>query len=269
LIYFKPFLGLANRMYAINSAFALSKIFNVSLNIIWVKDLKLNAKFSNLFLVPKYHLFRLSEPTLSIYSLPFTLRFPTYMYFVKSLLKLKHSNSLILNDPDNNIINLTKLNLDKDIFIAAYNNFLQCEFDRSLFQPTEKIMDEVNNISCSFNKSTYGIHIRRTDNPLSIDLSPTNLFIQEIESIISADNDAKFYLASDSKNEKEFLFNKYKDRIITSLFDTSRQSSSGMKNAVVDMFVLSRTKSIIGSYFSSFSEVASLIGEIPLKIVQR
>lgn len=269
MIHFKPFLGLANRMRAMNSAVALANHCGIKIKIFWVKDLKLNAKFSDLFVIPEDLSVQISEPVFSFYTLPFTIRYPTYMFLVKLLFKVKYSKSIIINNLGSTEFDIAKLNTDKNIFIAAFNDFYKADFNSSLFIPTEDIAVKIDDVSKSFSKSTYGIHIRRTDNPISIDLSPTNLYVKEIDTIISQDNNARFYLATDSLSEKEFLINKYQDRIITSIFNTSRQSTEGMKNAVIDLFALSRTRMIIGSYFSSFSDIAAALGKIPLRIIKK
>lgn len=256
-------------MRAMNSAVALARYHGIKIKIFWVKDIKLNAKFSDLFVIPKDPVVQIIEPVFSFYTLPFTIRFPTYMFFVKHLFKVIYSESIIINKLGSAEFDLEKLYTGKNIFIAAFNDFYKADFDSGIFKPTEEIISKIDYISKSFNNSTYGIHIRRTDNPISIDLSPTNLYVKEIETIIAQDNKARFYVATDSLPEKEFLINKYKDRIITSIFNTSRQSTEGMKNAVVDLYALSRTKMIIGSYFSSFSDIAAAIGQIPLRIIKK
>jgi hypothetical protein len=43
--------------------------------------------------------------------------------------------------------------------------------------------------------------------------------------------------------------------------ELNRNSQQGITDAVVDMFCLSKTKYIYGSYWSSFSDIASVIGD--------
>ena len=47
--------------------------------------------------------------------------------------------------------------------------------------------------------------------------------------------------------------------------DTDRNSLEGMKFAVVDLFCLSKTKKIIGSVGSSYSQIAAEIGGIEVE----
>ena len=64
---------------------------------------------------------------------------------------------------------------------------------------------------------------------------------------------------------KESLKSKYPNRIITLLDDTYRNSLEGMKFAVVDLFCLSKTRKIIGSVASSYSQIAAEIGGIEIE----
>lgn len=64
---------------------------------------------------------------------------------------------------------------------------------------------------------------------------------------------------------KESLKSKYPNRIITLIDDTDRNSLEGMKFAMVDLFCLSKTRKIIGSVASSYSQIAAEIGGIEIE----
>jgi hypothetical protein len=255
-------------MRSMNSALAISRKIGTDLEIVWVKDLKLNAWFTDIFQLPEYEGVRIYQPKFSLFTLPFTYRFPLYMGMIKYIFKLKYDRSFILNKSTPEI-DINSINLNQKIFIAAFNDFYPAEFDNNFFKPADILQNQIDSLSNTFNDSTYGIHIRRTDNPLSINSSPTDLFEREMNQIIADDKNAKFFVASDSDAEKKRLINKYGDRILTLFCNTSRQSTEGMKNAVIDLYTLSRTKMILGSYWSSFSDIAAAIGNIPLKIIKR
>lgn len=59
---------------------------------------------------------------------------------------------------------------------------------------------------------------------------------------IEKEDTVKFYVASDEKEVKKELQDKFPRRVITLMDDTSRDSLEGMKFAVVDLFCLSKTK---------------------------
>lgn len=64
---------------------------------------------------------------------------------------------------------------------------------------------------------------------------------------------------------KESLKSKYPNRIITLMDDTDHNSLEGMKFAMVDLFCLSKTRKIIGSVASSYSQIAAEIGGIEIE----
>ena len=60
----------------------------------------------------------------------------------------------------------------------------------------------------------------------------------------------------------------YPDRIITQRTQVRRDTLDGMREAVVDLWCLAATQRIIGSYWSSFTDTAAELRQIPLEIVQ-
>ena len=163
------------------------------------------------------------------------------------------------------------INLDKkhSIYLASVHAFyINEEREFYQFKPTRDIMDRVSDITGKFNKNTIGIHIRRSDNIMSSRISNTKKFIEEMDDQLALNPDTMFFLATDSKSEQELLINKYPEKIMTNNKVFSRRSSQGIKDAVIDLFCLSKTSQILGSYYSSFSEVASQLSGIPLKIMK-
>ena len=75
-------------------------------------------------------------------------------------------------------------------------------------------------------------------------------------------------MATDSENVKEDFKNKYGNRIFFSTSEADRNSVSGIMDAVAQMYVLSMTNKIYGSYGSSYSEVAAALGGIPLIVLK-
>jgi hypothetical protein len=74
----------------------------------------------------------------------------------------------------------------------------------------------------------------------------------------------KFYLASDDYQIKEIFLEKFPNRIISPKWELSRNTVKGMKNAVTELYCLSRTKKIIGCTNSTYSNTASRLYNIPL-----
>lgn len=137
-----------------------------------------------------------------------------------------------------------------------------------LFVPATEIMDVINRLKSFFSDHVIGIHIRRTDNIMSIKNNGIEDYFQFMDQSIEANPDIKFYLATDSMEVKLHMVKRYGIRILYHDVILDRKSEQGMKDAVVDLWCLSMTKEIIGSFYSSFSEIAAELGDINLKILK-
>lgn len=113
-----------------------------------------------------------------------------------------------------------------------------------------------------------GVHIRRTDNALSIAQSPTRLFIERMKKEIEQNSDTTFYLASDSEEDKRSIVNRFGNRVFTSVHKADRNSLEGMQEALIELYLLSRTRHVLGSVHSSFSETAAQIGKISYELLR-
>lgn len=163
-----------------------------------------------------------------------------------------------------------RLALSKRIPFFGKNWQITCEnwlkvLDFSFVKPTSEMQAIVDSRCAEFPNKVVGVHIRRTDNAESIRLSPSSAFVREMKRAVDDDGIEAFFVASDSDEEKRMLRKEFGDnRIITNEHVASRSDENGLKDAVVDLLMLSRTNKIIGSGWSSFSEVASYIGKIEL-----
>ena len=112
-----------------------------------------------------------------------------------------------------------------------------------------------------------GVHIRRTDHVESIENSPTELFYSKMNSIMEECNTI-FYVATDDQTVLDEISKSFpvinhicfSDKI-------TRISSNGMKDAYVDMLCLSKCEKIYGSFNSTFSAMAGIIGNIECEVL--
>jgi hypothetical protein len=136
------------------------------------------------------------------------------------------------------------------------------------FQPVAALNAVIANISSSFDAHTVGIHIRRTDHVPSINKSPTSQFISEMKKELARNPDAKFFLATDSPAEERTVKSIFLDKVIiyekTSL---NRNDPQAIKDALVDLYCLSKTSKILASYESTFSCTAAILGKIPHQLI--
>jgi len=111
-----------------------------------------------------------------------------------------------------------------------------------------------------------GVHIRRGDNNASIKESPSELFWEAMTAYPEA---TMFYVATDSMEEREEAVRRFPGRILTgSATILSRNDPFGCREAMLDFYCLSRCSEILGSYYSSFSEMAAAYGGVPLRVMK-
>jgi hypothetical protein len=138
-----------------------------------------------------------------------------------------------------------------------------------LLKPINLIQIQIDKNSAKFTIKTIGVHIRRTDHLQSIVKSPLQSFIEVMSSDLRKDPEVNFYLATDDPEVEVILVNKFPGKIMLYEKEYSRTSKKGMQAAMVDLYSLANTSKIYGSYFSSFSDLASRIGNIPLTIIRK
>ncbi len=267
MIIVKPHSGLSNRMRCIESSYKLSKILETSLLVKWNRSPYLNCSFDDLFKILESFSVqetgytsikdngRIDKVISKYLQLPF-YKLAKYTTFHNK--EVKSINKTIIN----------KLKQSSNIYINSGEDFLTDMEWNNIFQPTSEIQNQINKYSEGFHPYTFGIHIRRGDNTKSIKQSPMLLFINKIDEILGEIDKAKFFLATDSIEIEKELKERYNGRIVTTQKILDRNSVAGIKDALIDLFCLSNTSKIYGSYWSSFSEIASKIGSISLEILK-
>lgn len=134
-------------------------------------------------------------------------------------------------------------------------------------QPTYYILNEIGNFSKKFNDKTVSVHIRSWNRNGEAGRREDLFNITKWEDKMdNFSNDYQFYLSSDSKEVINYFIKneKYKDRILiydrqTNL-DKSRDFPEGIVEDLIELYLLSKNKIIIGSHFSTFTEVAWYLG---------
>ena len=264
-----PTSGLSNRMRVIDSAISFSEKNDVEIKILWVRNSELNCPFTKLFKA-------IESTGITFYDLPF-LPFKYRLlykekYFLNKFSKMVLFDKVVffrecerLIQENYNFENLIKY---KKVFLSSWSRFYPNALMYKLFHPIDELKERIEDRTQNFSVNTIGVHIRRNDNRESIFYSPTELFVKLMKEEININNETNFYLASDSVVVKQELIREFKDRIITVCEDTERNSIKGIQAALVDIYSLSRTKKILGSYFSSFSETAAHISGIELKTIK-
>lgn len=142
-------------------------------------------------------------------------------------------------------------------------------------RPVEQVRQKVDEIVRQFPARVIGLHIRRTDHRQAKAHSPLAHFTERIEAAIREDATSCFFLATDSYATQESLLSRfgswqrgghllvlhkpYQQYLTDSSFP-ARDHVTGMRDALADLLLLARTTHVIGSYGSTFTWAAGLLG---------
>ncbi len=267
----EPHGGLANRMRVIASSIWLGSLTNRKLKLIWNVNSGLNCPIEELFMpikdvdvINKHIVYRL---------LVFNQPRDSFKHKILGLVKkLITKQYFLIQDADIQRVHKDKnelcalVNSKKDIFMHTCEEISHKTHEyKRLFIPITEIQHKIDEYCKGFNNKTIGLHIRRTDNKISIINSPIELFIKRIQEDLEKDSGCNYYLSTDDPDTESQLKTLFGPNIITRPKDYSRFSKTGVKDAVVDLFCLSNTSKIYGSYWSSFSEIASRINGIQIE----
>ena len=248
--------GLSNRMRVIASAYKLAREFDSNLIIMWPEDKWLNCSFYSIFQpIPNLEVRKIKGRFL-----PLLIRKSNYFIHKKAFYNITY-------DDINDVKEYLKKN--QQIFISTVHNFYAEENDYSIFKMTLEIENKANNLIGNYN-DLVGIHIRRTDNAISIRESPTNIFIKKIDELISKNDTTHFYLSTDSIEEEKLIRDIFGQQIIINPDkELRRNTPRGIMDAAIDMKCLSMCKEVYGSFYSSFSEAAAAMGGGKVKILKK
>lgn len=258
-IYLIPFAGLCNRMRAIASGVCISQRYGRQAKIYWNNSYGLRADFADLFQPINIPNVIIEENKKWLFSIGCTrdylLRWP--------ILKTVYDTVFNFTPRKGDISQFIHLEKKTPLLISCYSMGPHYPLDK-LFVPKKDITDSINATVGNYSTNTIGVHIRRTDNKKAIGRSPMSAFTELMNDEIKKDGSVTFYVASDDEKAKEELKRMFPGRIITMPQKADRNSIEGMKNAVTELFCLSKTRMIIGSGYSSYSEIAAEIGGISL-----
>lgn len=272
--------GLGNRMRVAASAYAMAQRTGVPMRVLWTSQWGMRCRFDELFEDSPA-----SSPVRE--GKEYTLRdaqgFEKVM-FARPTWKNLHVPKLLQRLMYNNIILAPQIwYLNRDGFdyeswfrqggtlMTAYRDFCPWTSDdlRLLFRPNMEVQRLINERTAAFSAHSIGVHIRRTDHQQAIDESPLEVFTEAIDREMEQHNDLSIYLATDDEATKDALRSRYGKRVIMSSAKATRESNDGIRDALVEMYALSRTQHIYGSAGSTFSPIAACLGDVPITILQR
>ncbi len=250
--------GLCNRLRVLLGALALSEECQVPTRLVWHPDWQCEAYFDELFEPVESRWLRVVTGSFfdrpsshkELY-LPQWLRVPFYRKQIKLFHPERHG---VLSEI---VKQYKKVYINTGFYIHPYST---AHIQR--LRPIPELQSQIDATVARFPKNIIGVHVRRRDNTWSKDVSTDAAFIKAMEQY----PDATFYIATDDEEVKWRLREAFKERTLTQETDGRRDNAFSIGDAVVDLFCLAHTKRVIGSYWSSFSDMAAEIGNIPLEV---
>lgn len=267
----QPHHGLGNRLRAFMSALHFSHLHNMTIVLQWIKDEHIQADFNDIF----------------------DSQFPLIYENTKQHFDLGGSHyNYVDDDKDHN--KGTPLKFNNSSIHAKSNCILNFDNDNisdmSFRLRSLHIKKSLLNSIPHFNSYTIGVHIRMDSvmsSPceLSSNYSQNNFsltknarskcnykhFIPIIKQYILSHN-CNFFICTDTPAVLHTLKSLFPNRIIFNNFNSTdtivNRSASSISNAFIDMISLSKCNALIGSTWSSFSEVAQYFRETPFDFVK-
>jgi hypothetical protein len=260
MIILSPIGGLANRMRVLNAGIGLTLATKKRLIVLWRSNHALNCKFNDIF--------EFTGETYPVFQYSFGSRLNHILEsgFALRCKILHQADMLELLDQTEKIQELAEKN---HLFIETYSDFYPNPLPYKQFQPSESIRRIVETFSRQFGESTIGVHIRRGDNQKSIENSTIEKFVNHMKMFAEKDSETRFFVATDSPKEEYEMSKIFPGRILTyPKRSLDRNVPVAIQDALVDLYCLSKCRKLIGSYWSSFTDVAAAINNIEVLIAR-
>ncbi len=248
--------GLCNRLRCLAAMQALAALHQVELCMLWEPGITCPASFDDLF-----------EPVCTMVSPAEMDRF-----------RLRNDIRLVAGKGAGN----------RPEFYGKGEVFTQhWKFYVRQLRPLPHILQKINDHAASvWNDHMVGVHVRRTDavadrgRRLGITFRDTPI-IDAMHKEVESNPETRFSFATDNEKTLQLFVSEFGERLTCypkgfECFDPAKHSLYGSKqaighrhtsveDAVIDLWLLSRTNKIIGTMGSSFSEHAAWIGNVPIQ----
>ena len=150
---------------------------------------------------------------------------------------------------------ISEAKLKKHCYIRTNKKLISDENMLDIFKPVDALWRIVTAYRAPGRQ--VGVHIRRTDNVKAIELSPNSLFIEKMNEEKAKDENVKFFVATDDKSVFDEIKQIFGDAVLEHKKQTySRDNPQAIKDALIDLYALSECDKLIGSYWSSFTDIA-------------
>jgi hypothetical protein len=263
VIIIEPLEGLCNRMRTLDSAIAFSQNIQRPLKVIWRMDTRLHCPLSDLF--------EYTETFGQVVEHKYPGQFARLRRRAR-IASIQVTKGVYISQKKMEYFlaeqrSFEELKRFQTIYISTWKHFYPSNSLRRNFVPISPLLSEINAITKN-GDDMIGVHIRRTDHGPSVERSPLWRFVELMEAEILLDPQVRFFLATDSPQDEALLQERFPDRIVshpkTSL---DRGNPHAIQDAVIDLYCLAACRKLIGSYWSSFSDLAWKLRDIDRVIV--
>jgi len=258
-----PRSGMCNRLLALHSAIRLSADIGQELQVVWRHETAFPVAFQDVFEAPPevagWHDFdrlatrwrgRLREYMLNLMLCPP----PSPMLRAQEIEVLRAAG-----------YDFRLLGRCRHCLIRSWGYFYPGDSGFYPYRPLDHLRQAIAKVTGRFS-NTIGVHIRRTDHAPSIRFSTTEVFIERMRAAVRAEPSVDFFVASDDAREIDRLREEFPGKIISSEPQSlSRLTLEGIEAAVIDLYALAATREVLGSYGSTFSLTAGLLGGIEIR----
>lgn len=132
-------------------------------------------------------------------------------------------------------------------------------------EPTVEVKNAFRSNLSGWTDNVVGVHLDAHQQQDHSHLSSIDLFIKRMQNMVEDDPSVTFFIASDMVAERERLSVIFSGRVIMSHTISSVDSPKGCINAFGELLALAQTKYILSTKGGTFSQVATLIHDIPLE----
>ncbi|MCA9564115.1 MAG: hypothetical protein KC561_11535 [Myxococcales bacterium] len=262
--------GLCNRLRTLISSDILAQRTGRELVCVWEMNKYLNCRFDRLFTNPftVHYLGRLQTPF-------YQLGLGPISRFIQKRQVLRLDQEHLPQFPS------LHQREEPVIWMRTCSEFRPSDMDETTWReeyvqklnglkPTPAIQERIEAfIGEHFSDYTVGVHIRRTDHKKAVAESTDDKFFEAMDGIAEQNPSCRFLLATDNSDTQADYQRRYGDRLIAyPKRSFSRASPEAIEDAYVDLRLLGSTDQLLGSFFSSFTEMAKQFRDIPLTIIK-
>lgn len=231
----------------INSAWELAKKRKERLIVLWYLCPELNCSFESLF-----------QPVEEIRIINIrSLKDPRKLFYQLTARQRLGNDDILQHKTDGILHSDFCKSLKNPAYIFTWEHFYPSH-DYHFYVPAAPLQTRIDTLTASFGPHCVGVHIRRTDNTISMGKSTTKQFMTLMQQELDKCPETCFFLATDDNKEETLLRKAFPGRIISNETRTiDRNSMAGMQDALLDLYCLASTQKLIGSYWSSFTDIAA------------